>query len=102
MRKSKFSESQIVAILKEAEAGIREAIGIMTEGHGVPVTRACGAARLSRAAYYRTGVDRAVRDRPVIEALNEIVAVELRWGFWKCYDRLRQIGRPWKEVVPSV
>ena len=73
----------------------REAIGIMTEGHGIPVTRACGAARLSRAAYYRTGMDRAERDRPVIEALNEIVAVEFRWGFWKCYDRLRHIGRPW-------
>jgi len=36
-----------------------------------------------------------MRDRPVIDALNEIVAVEVRWGFWKCFDRLRHIGRRW-------
>nr|MDQ3024545.1 IS3 family transposase [bacterium] len=35
------------------------------------------------------------RDREVVTALNEIVAVELRWGFWKCYDRLRDLGKPW-------
>jgi putative transposase len=73
----------------------REAIAIMAEGHGLSVARACRVARLSRAACYRIGVDRAVRDRPVIEALNEIVAVEVRWGFWKCFDRLRHIGRRW-------
>lgn len=67
----------------------------MTEEMGLKVTRACSATRLSRAAYYRAGIDRVVRDRPIIEALNEIVAVELRWGFWKCYDRLRHLGRPW-------
>lgn len=73
----------------------REAIRIMTEEMGLTVTRACCGARLSRAAYYRAGIDRAERDRPVVEALNEIVAVELRWGFWKCYDRLRHLGQPW-------
>ncbi len=67
----------------------------MTEEMGLTVTRACSAARLSRAAYYRAGIDRAERDRPIIEALNKIVAVELRWGFWKCYDRLRNMGRSW-------
>ena len=67
----------------------------MTEEMGLTVTRACSAARLSRAAYYRVGIDRVERDRPVMDALNEIVEVELRWGFWKCYDRLRHLGRPW-------
>jgi len=52
----------------------REAIRIMTEEMGLKVTRACSTARLSRAAYYRAGIDRAERDRPVVEALNEIVA----------------------------
>ena len=52
----------------------------MCEEVQLPVSRACSAARLSRAAYYKAGMDRAARDQPVIEALNEIVAVELRWA----------------------
>lgn len=67
----------------------------MAEGHGLSIARACRVARLSRAACYRIGVDRVLRDRPVIEALNAIVAVEVRWGFWKCFDRLRHIGWRW-------
>jgi putative transposase len=35
------------------------------------------------------------RDREVIEALNGVVADRPRWGFWKCYDRLRLDGRGW-------
>lgn len=67
----------------------------MSEEMQVPVSRACSAVRLSRAAYYRPVVDRSVRDAEIIAALNELVAIELRWGFWKCYDRLRQMGRAW-------
>jgi putative transposase len=67
----------------------------MCEEHGVSVKRACQAAQLSRAAYYRPEANRAARDQEVVEALNEIVATDLRWGFWKCFDRLRQMGRPW-------
>lgn len=66
----------------------------MSEERGSPVARACLAARLSRAAYYRVSMHRGARDREVIAALNEIVAVKLRWRFWKCYERLRQLGRP--------
>ena len=67
----------------------------MTEEHGLPIVRACQAARLSRAAYYRPGIDRAARDGEVIAALQAIVVEEQRWGFWKCYDRLRH--RAWLE-----
>lgn len=67
----------------------------MTEEHGVTIKRACKAARLSRAAYHRPAISARERDRPAIEALNEIVAKEGRWGFWKCFDRLRGLGRPW-------
>jgi len=73
----------------------REAVQIMTVEHGLSVQRACSSARLSRAAYYRPVMDRSAADAEIIAALNELVAVELRWGFWKCYDRLRQMGKRW-------
>ena len=46
----------------------------MTVEHGVSVKRACQAARLSRAAYYRPRADRTARDREIVAALNDIVA----------------------------
>ena len=67
----------------------------MTEEHGVPIVRACHAARLSRAAYYKPGTDWAARDAEVIAALQAIVTEEQRWGFWKCHDRLRAQGFGW-------
>ena len=67
----------------------------MTQEHGLSVQRACSSARLSRAAYYRPVQDRSAADAEIIAALNELIAIELRWGFWKCYDRLRQMGRRW-------
>jgi putative transposase len=73
----------------------REAVQIMTQEHGLSVTRACSSARLSRAAYYKPVMDRSAADAEIVAALNELIAVELRWGFWKCYDRLRQMGKRW-------
>jgi putative transposase len=67
----------------------------MSEEHSVPIVRACQATRLSRAAYYRPGIDPASRDAAVITALQAIVTVEQRWGFWKCRDRLRAQGYGW-------
>jgi putative transposase len=67
----------------------------MVEDKGLAVSRACPAARLSRAAYYRPVQEAAVRDQDIVAALNEIVATELRWGFWKCFDRLRHMQKPW-------
>ena len=58
----------------------------MVEDMGLSVVRACSSVRLSRAAYYRP-VEESKRDGEIMAALNEIVAVELRWGFWKCYER---------------
>jgi putative transposase len=63
--------------------------------HDLSVRRVSAAVKLSRAAYYRDpGRDRS-RDEPVIEALNETVSRYPKWGFWKCYDRLRLDGKPW-------
>jgi putative transposase len=67
----------------------------MIEQHGMSVSRACSSARLSRAAYYKPVQERGQADAEIVSALNEIVAVELRWGFWKCFDRLRHLGRRW-------
>jgi len=73
----------------------REAIEIMTEVHGISRVRACQVARLSRAALYHPRPERGQRDGEIVAALNAIVAVELRWGFWKCFDRLRHLGYAW-------
>ena len=31
----------------------------------------------------------------MISALNAVIAKRPRWGFWKCYDRLRLDGHAW-------
>ena len=48
--------------------------------------------KLSRAAYYRQGSGRTKQDTEVITALNAVVTRHGRWGFWKCFDRLRIQG----------
>ena len=63
--------------------------------HRLPIQRACHIVRLSRAAYYRPPVPASRRDAAVIAALMRVVARFPRWGFWKCYDRLRLEGHPW-------
>jgi putative transposase len=67
----------------------------MVREHGLSITRACRAAKLSRAAYLRQGVNWATRDAPVVDALNGVVEKRQRWGFWKCFDRLRDQGHGW-------
>lgn len=62
---------------------------------GLPVQRACRAVGLGRATYYRPVMEGARHDAPVIAALTAVVAVHPRWGFWKCYRRLRLDGHPW-------
>jgi putative transposase len=73
----------------------REAVGILVNEHRLPIRRACEVAQLSRAAYYRRSVNRLLRDKPVVDALNGVVAEHGRWGFWKCYGRLRLKGYAW-------
>jgi putative transposase len=63
--------------------------------NGLPVQRACHVVGLGRATYYRPLVEWARRDAPVIAALTTLVAAKSRWGFWKCYARLRLDGHRW-------
>lgn len=59
--------------------------------------RACQIAGLSRAAYYKRPALASERDAEVINALNAIVIRHGRWGFWKCFARLRLDGRCWNK-----
>jgi putative transposase len=68
---------------------------VLIQEHQLPVVRACRVVRLSRAAYYRPPPSRARADAAVIAALTAVVAEHGRWGFWKCFDRLRLQGRRW-------
>jgi putative transposase len=36
-----------------------------------------------------------LRDTDVVTALNDVVARHTRWGFWKCFYRLRRAGHRW-------
>jgi putative transposase len=65
----------------------------MVVEHGVNVRAACRAARISVSGrYYRP---KARSDGEVITVLNAIVERHPRWGFWKCYYRLRLDGHRW-------
>ena len=73
----------------------RQAIEVLAAAHRLPIQRACHIVRLSRAAYYRPPVSARRRDAAVIAALLRVVTRYPRWGFWKCFDRLRLHGAPW-------
>ncbi len=67
----------------------------MVEEHHLSRVRACKAVGLPRSALYRPTADRAGKDAPVIEAINAVVDKRPRWGFWKCFERLRADGHGW-------
>ena len=68
---------------------------ILVTEHALPVRTACRAVGLSRTAWYRRPADPAIRDAAVVTALMAVVEQQGRWGFWKCFDRLRITGHPW-------
>jgi putative transposase len=59
------------------------------------VKRSCAAIGLSRSAWYRPLQDRLERDHELIEAIQAVVDKHARWGFWKCFKRLRLDGHGW-------
>ena len=73
----------------------RQIAEVLVSEHQLPVQQACRVVRLSRAAYYRPPVSSSRRDAAVIAALADVVARYGRWGFWKCFDRLRVEGHRW-------
>jgi putative transposase len=73
----------------------RAAVQIMVDEHHLSRVRACQAVGLPRSALYKPTTDQAAKDAPVIHAINGMLEKRPRWGFWKCFDRLRQDGHGW-------
>jgi putative transposase len=73
----------------------RQAAEVFVSEHQVSIQKACRIVGLSRTAYYRVPRPASQRDAVVIEVLNQVVAKQPRWGFWKCYDRMRLDGHGW-------
>jgi putative transposase len=67
----------------------------MEQEHRLSKAKACRIVGLSRAAPYRESTDRIEHDSPVVTALNDTVERYGRWGFWKCFQRLRDQGHAW-------
>jgi len=67
----------------------------MTTHHRLSKAKACRIVGLSRTVLYRPKVNWLERDKEVIDALNAIIAKRSRWGFWKCYERMRLDGLPY-------
>jgi putative transposase len=73
----------------------RQAAEVFVSEHRVSIQKACRIVGLSRTAYYRVPRPASQRDAAVIDVLNQVVARQPRWGFWKCYDRMRLDGHGW-------
>ena len=71
----------------------RQAAEVIAREHHLSIQRACRIVGLSRTAFYRVPKSSAERDGAVISVLNGMVAKRPRWGFWKCFDRMRIEGR---------
>ena len=65
----------------------------MRKDYPVSIRAACGAAALSRTAYYYT--PKRVDDSELIDALLALVEKHPRWGFPKLCKRLRALGKRW-------
>jgi putative transposase len=70
-------------------------VAVLVGEHHLAVQHACRIVGLSRTAHYRPPVRDPERDAAVIAALQAVVTASTRWGFWKCYDRLRLLGHGW-------
>lgn len=73
----------------------RQVAQVLVAEHGLSVRRACRAAKLAQRSWYRPPADGLGRDAEVIEALQALVERHGRWGFWKCFRRLRLDGHGW-------
>ena len=59
----------------------------------VSVVKSCEVVCMSRTAYYYEPI--LSNDDDIIDALNQLVEKHHRWGFPKCFKRLRKLGYHW-------
>jgi hypothetical protein len=71
------------------------AVEAMVQEYRLSKAKAFKIAGLSRASLYRERVDRLERDTSVAKALNETLERHGRLGFWKCFQRLRDLRHGW-------
>jgi putative transposase len=70
-------------------------VQIMVQEGQLSRVRACKAVGLARSVLYKPTKDRAAQDAPIVDAINAVVDKRPRWGFWKCFNRLRLDGHGW-------
>ena len=61
----------------------------------IPISVACSAVGLSRASYYKKPAGLREKDQPGMDALNQVVGKNGRWGFGLCIAYLRNQGHTW-------
>ena len=59
----------------------------------VSISLSCLASGVSRSAFYYE--QKCSDDTEVIDVLNQIVQTHQRWGFPKCFKRIRALGHKW-------
>ena len=67
----------------------------LQQNRGISIVRSCEVTGLSRTAFYYE--PKKQDDSEIIAALNAIVERHARWGFPKCFARLRALKKPWNK-----
>jgi len=100
----------VIVVVDSARAAVTRTEPVPSAGPAVRETGSpdCAGARASVARAPRRSGGKAVadgvlsattvlaaQDTAVVAALNDVVARHARWGFWKCFYRLRPAGHSW-------
>ncbi|WP_100153988.1 IS3 family transposase [Snodgrassella alvi] len=65
----------------------------LQESHSVTIAMSCAIVSLSRCAYYYQ--PKLPDDSVIMSVLSAITDKHLRWGFPKCFNRIRKLGCKW-------
>jgi putative transposase len=61
--------------------------------HDISIVVSCQIVCISRTAYYYE--PKLINDDAIVDKLTELTDKHTRWGFPKCYKRLRKLGYVW-------